>query len=289
VAVKDQRVLKGFESTGLALEISSERRAISRLYRLETRSMMGGFSRGVGDFYIDAKEIPCDVLTHGFFSQRVDGAELIPLDEVLLAIYRKYSAPRNAIELLEELRSKLPTVAATTKRWPNHLAPALAERGFRSEMVFPYGRTMTVEILWNPVQDIDRISPCSVRLGNVEFKPQPDRTLGKGRWTKPRSDIFGMILRGELTKIVKGSPINYFSEEGIAALVEKFRWKPISLLTRKELEAAKVQFIREHPELHTDLQGLAKAMIEGGLYSEGTQPSNVRKTAAKILAEMGKS
>jgi hypothetical protein len=288
VVMKDSKVLKGFRPTGLALEFTSKSRRISPLYRLDGRNLTEGFSRGVGDFYVHEEEIPCDVYTSGFFSREIDGKAMIPLDEVLLTIYRRFSAPRNIIEVLSELRAQLPPIEQSKKKGQNYLVQAAAERGFRTTMVFSYGRTMTIQMDWAPVVDIELSSPCSVSLGIIEFKPQRDRTLGKGRWIKPPIDIPGMLLREELAKVVAGPPINYFSTEGVAALIAEYPWAPISLLTKKELEEAKVQFIRERPELHNDLKALSKDMIEAGLYSEGTQQSSVKKTAAKLLEKIAK-
>ncbi len=286
IKVKDVRPLKGFTATGIALEVTSESHVVSPLY-LKIEDESEGFSRGAGDFYIHQNDLPCEAFTHGFFLHQVDGFTLVPLDDVLLAVYRSFSAPRPLMEILTDLRGMLPRKAVKPLKFANHLRPEAAQLGFRTEFVFPYGRTLRVDIDWVPPGDISSPSPCSVSVGPVEFTPLPDRTLGLGKWITGRYDRLGLVLREELANRFKGPPIKIFSDAGIKALVAKFPWRPITLLSKKELAQAKAQFVRDHPELHTNLSGMAKEMIKAGLYSEGTQPSSVKKTAAKILASLG--
>lgn len=272
-----------FRNTGVAMEFASTIGTTSTIYKRLWPDSPDVALFGLGDFFIHQSELPCEVRCFDYSTQAVAGGKLIPLEDALLSLYRKYAMARPLRFVLEELREKLGPAVPSKVPPPNLLLAQVAAAGFRTDHVFPYGRTLTVSIKWAPIADIGQPSFCAVSLGYIEFKPERDRTLGKGAWMKPRVDILGMILRSDLASMVKGPPIKLFSPEGSAELIATFPWKPISLLTRKELDEAKVKFIHEHPELHNNLSGLAKALIQAGYYSEGSGRSLARKFALKVL------
>jgi hypothetical protein len=287
IAQKEAVQFDGFDFTGLALEFTSADRFVSPIYELADRGMLTSFSSSLAKFFIHQNHLPCDVPTIGYFRRRVSTGLLIPLDEILLAVHRNFSSSRSPKLLIGELRALLPLKAFEQSLAQNLLNEVLSQAGFRTTIHSNHGRTLSLHLEWVPVPDIGVPSRCSVSMGFIEFKPQPDRTLGKGKWMKPRVDLLGNVFRSELGKICSGAPSEYLSSEGAKVLIERFAWKPISLLKRKQLEEAKIAFIRSHPNMHGDLSGLAKAMIEMGLYSEGTDRSRVRKFATKALRELG--
>lgn len=281
------RHFEGMKSTGLGLEFTTSERLVSPLYEQADRSMVTSYSSGIGKFFIHQDYLPCDLPSVGYFRRRMTDGLLIPLDEVLLAVHRQFSSSRSPSLAIRELRELLDPSNPERAPVENLLNESIARAGFRTTVRSHYGRTISIHVEWVPPCDAGRLSRCSVSMGFIEFKPQPDRTLGKGKWIKPRVDLLGLVFRSELAKISTGSPFEYLSPEGAKQLVEEFAWKPISLLKRKELQEAKIDFIRKHPVMHQDLSGLAKAMIEVGLFSEGTDRSRVKRYAMKALKELG--
>lgn len=271
-------------ATGSALEFVTTARKVAPIYKRSGPELGDEFLSSFSEFCIRSSDLPCDVLSHGRISEGKDGELMIELEDVLLAIHRSYPGSRPVREVVEEFRARIPGLAGDLPE--SRLRQDLVQAGFRSAYVFSYGRTLTVNMGWTPRTDIGKRSPCTVGMGYVEFRPRPDRTLGQGRWIQPRFDILGMVFRSELRKIAKGPPISFFSQQGIEALVAQYPWKPIALLNRKQLQEAKVSFIRQRPELHSDLSALAKAMIQEGLYSEGTDRCVAKKFARKVLDDL---
>lgn len=280
--------LPTFENTGIAMEFAAAEVArVATIYRRMWPDSDDVALFGFSDFFIHQADLPCDVRAYGYSMKEVPDGVLIPLEDVLASLYQKYRNARPLRQVLEELREKLGPAHPSAPPPPNLLKPELAALGFRVERVFPYGRKLSVSLEWAPVADINQPSFCSVGMGFIEFVPERDRTLGKGKWIKPRADILGLNLRTELIHMFRGAPITIFSPQGVANLIDEFPWKPISLLTRKELDEAKTNFIRQHPELHNNLNELAKQLIAQGFYSEGSDRYVAKKYILKVLGNPG--
>jgi hypothetical protein len=58
-------------------------------------------------------------------------------------------------------------------------------------------------------------------------------------------------------------------------------------MTSRQAREARLQFIRQHPDLVGDGRKLAEAMQKAGLYSECTTPWQITKFLPSLLAELG--
>jgi hypothetical protein len=214
---------------------------------------------------------------------------MIRLDDVLLSFYRKYPQARSLRTILEEIRAHLNIREEEKGRhWDkNALRPEIASQGYRVSKMPAYGRALDLEFAWFPPQDADAPdSSISVSLACAEFRASADRTLGMGKWRQPRRDLLGMILREELIRKHGPLPGDLLSPEGMASLIEAFPWSSLTLMTSKQARAARLEFLRNHPELWADHKALATALVNAGLYLKTTDVYHIRRSIPKLLSAL---
>jgi hypothetical protein len=291
VRAPGQRAVDGLNALGIALEFASAAKsAVSPIYGRDTEKAQ--FTFGPADFYISARNVPFDVRYHPTFARTVGGELFIPLNEVLLSLYRKYTSARPLRIVLTEMRSELKTreQEPAEEDLCRFLTPKIAGMGFRLGKTYSFGRRLTVEILWFPPQDAAFAkSPLDICIGVMEFNASAQRTLGKGKWREPRRDLLGMVLREELRKEHKGSPIDIFSEMGVQKLFESHSWSSLMLMTAPQAREARLDFLKKHPDLWGDHKALAQALVEAGLYFKSTDVYHIRRSIPKLLGELSRS
>ena len=119
----------------------------------------------------------------------------------------------------------------------------------------------------------------------LDFRPQPDGTLGKGVWTKPLEDQIFCEFQREFLNRFRYAPVEILSENGKNKLLAEFQWTPLARMTSKQARAARIAFIREHPTLKDNLKSLAEAMRKAGLYAESTTSHQVMKFLPSLISE----
>jgi hypothetical protein len=279
-------VTPDLEHTGYSLELSSDEFSLNVCIFRQIRDWQPTKIQ-LEDFCVQLSQIPFR-LTPASEIREKDSAigVLATLDAVLCSLYIKHEVKRPITSLLQELRKDLPLNHCSYPRLENGAGMVksdLAELGFEVVGFFPYGRTITVQFGWVFPQDRqDTNSKLCVYAGSIEFKPRPDRTLGKGEWRPPLEVTVSYHLADWLE--TKGKP-GVLSEAGIEATVNSFKWTRVSLLTNQEAKQARIDFVREHPELHQNHHALAKALIKAELYSDTTQTSAVKKQVPRMIQE----
>jgi hypothetical protein len=208
----------------------------------------------------------------------------VRLHGLAIATMMVHEFKRTITSLLQELRNDLPLNHCSYPRIENGsqmIREDLGNLGFEVVGFFPYGRTITVQFGWVFPQD-RRDSNCKLCLyaGSIEFKPRPDRTLGKGAWRPPLEVTVSYLLADWLESM--GKP-GMLSEMGVKAAVDNFKWTRVSLLTNTEAAKARIDFVRDHPELHNNHQSLAKALKDAELYSDTMEIYAIKKQVLKLI------
>ena len=112
----------------------------------------------------------------------------------------------------------------------------------------------------------------------------PDRKLGKGKWVLPMETTVMYLVGKQLRSLLRGSPERWLSAKGVEAALSEFKWTKATLLTREQLVAARIEFVRQHPELHNQPRELARALLKAGYWSNTTQLSVITKQVPGLIA-----
>jgi len=81
------------------------------------------------------------------------------------------------------------------------------------------------------------------------------------------------------------APSSLLSEVGLQTALDSFKWTKVSLLTTKEAKLARIDFVRQHPELHNDHQALARALKKAELYSDTAEVYAIKKQVPRLIRE----
>ena len=271
-------------NTGYALELSGDEFALSACIYRQIRDWQPTKIQ-LEDFCVQLNQIPFRLSPASEITEKdSEIGVLVSVDAVLCSLYIKHEVKRPITSVLQELRNDLPLNHCSYPRVENGsqmVKPDLGELGFEVVGFFPYGRTITVQFGWVFPQD-RRDSNCKLCLyaGSIEFKPKPDRTLGKGAWRPPLEVTVSYLLADWLEAKGKNGVL---SEVGVKSTLDNFKWTRVSLLTNQEAKQARIDFVREHPELHGNHHALAKALIEAELYSDTAQIYAVKKQVPKLI------
>jgi hypothetical protein len=239
------------------------------------------------DFYICTDDIPFGLLPVAEIQvQKSPLGRLVSLEAMLCSLYVKHEVRLPITSLLVEFRDHLPVNRCNYPRIENGsklLNPGLAKAGFEVIKYFCYGRTLSVQFGWVFPQDRhDLNSKLNLYAGMIEFRPKPDRTLGKGRWIIPIETSLSYLFTDMLES--SGNE-GLLSETGIQAAVDSFKWTKVSLLTNREAKQARIEFVREHHELHADPRALARALKRAELYSNTTEIYAIKKQVPRLIRE----
>jgi len=248
-------------------------------------------STGPGNYFIPAQSISWKIVYRPFFSQQVNGTLLLPLDEVLVSMYESFTCPRDVRALLTELRDFLKSAEKfEANKWHGQklLKEHVMAEGLRVTEYFAYGRGQHISLRWVPAQDLEEEgSPLSVSLGLFELLAQPDGEFSPGKWRDFRTDRnLGTLLRKELNSIMQVPPLGLLSDLGLEIAKREFKWQPVHFMTPKELKVARLDFVKNHPDLWSDHKTLAKALQEAKLYQKETDLGHIRRSIPKFLQEV---
>jgi len=277
-------VASDMEHTGFSMEISSDEFAQNICLYREIHDWQPNAIR-LEDFYVSVDEIPFKLLPAADTQMESPAVgSLVSLEAMLCSLYVKHEVARPIASALEELRQHLPINHCFYPRRDDGaklVRPALAKAGFEVTEFFSYGRTLSVKFGWAYPQDRQNTKArLNVYAGTIEFKPRPDRTLGQGRWIIPIETIVGYLL----TQMLETSgAAGLFSETGMETALDSFNWTQVSLLTAQEAKLARIDFVRNHPEMHNSHQAMAKALKRAGLYSDAADIYAIKKQVPRLI------
>src|SRR5436190_14352428 len=283
-----QKNFAGFKALGVNLEFAATNHGANLPLYQKIKDYP---STGPGNYFIPAHHIFWKIVYRPFFSHQVDGMLLLPLDEVLLSIFDNFKSPRDVRSILTELRDFVElSEKFEHNKWHGQklLKDEIASQGLRITDYFAYGRGQHISLRWVPPQDLEKeASPLGVSLGLFELLAQPDGEFSPGKWRNFRTNNnLGFLIRKELGRVMKLPPISLLTEEGLEIAKKEFKWQPVHFMTPKELKVARLDFIKNHPDLWTDHKTLAKALQEAKLYQKETDLGHIRRSIPKFLQEV---
>jgi len=272
------------EPLGVSLEMASAHSSFrSPLYR-KVCSWNTNL-RGLTDIIIQASNLPFEFAYPRLFAAQAGGELFVPMESLLVGVYEHFNVCRSVFSVFGDLRD---LVEFSEGRIPpkEPLIPAAADIGFEVSKIESDHRSLCVDVDWFPPQDRGRTERrLVISSAAIDFRPLPDGTLGRGKWYAPREGFARVLTCRELRKIVPGDPIDLFTKTGKAELLNQFEWTPLARMTNKQARAARLQFVREHPDLTHDPRQLAEAMQKAGFYSDLTTLWQITKFVPSLLAE----
>lgn len=277
-------VAPGFEHTGYSIELAGDEFSLNvSVYRSIFHHQPDHIH--FRDFYVSADEITFRLLPTAKIQQQSTAAgELVSLEALLCSLYIRHGIQRPITSFLAEVRKDLPVnhcYYPRIKDGSKMVTLFLAELGFEVTRFASYGRTLAVQFGWVFPQDRqNREAKLNEYAGTIDFKPRPDRTLGKGKWNYPRESSLAYLFTDMLES---GGKKGLLSKIGIKAAIEHFKWTRVSLLTNQEAKQARIDFVREHPELHHNYHALAKALKAAELYSGTAEIYAIKKQVPKMI------
>jgi hypothetical protein len=276
--------INGIEPLGVALELATPQSALRfPVYRnTESGEYWQHDTTGI---VMEGALAPFEIGYPPAFAVETELGIFIPVESMLVALYKQFQVYRPIMDVLSDLREMIDF--PKSKRLEREPLVAVAhDRGFVTSGIMSYGRRVFVDIDWIPPQDR---SPNSrgmrVATAGIDFRPLPDGSLGRGKWCRPKDFFARALLFGELRGSIRRDPIELFTEAGQREILSHFEWTPLARMTNKEARAARVNFIRAHPELHDDLEILALELQYSGLYAESTTASQIRKSLPILISE----
>jgi hypothetical protein len=275
------------EHTSWRLELSGDQfHAGLELYRKVEPWNEGAAS--LHDFLVRANALPWGVSYPPSDELKTAAGTFLSLDCALTSLYREHDVIRPLTALLAEFRDCL------TLQEDDHLrrkdgaglvAPKVCEAGFQVGSFFVYGAGLTVNFVWVYPQDRDRPDcPLCIHAASIEFRPTPARTLGRGKWLMPMGTTVMYLLGKQLRSLLRGSPERCLSAKGVEAALSEFKWTKATMLTREQLVAARMEFVRQHPESHDQPRELARVLLKAGYWSDTTQLCVITKQVPGLIA-----
>ena len=279
-------VATNLEHAGYSLEISGDEFALNLCLYRQIHDWQPKAIR-LEDFYVRVDEITFKLLpVVGLQMQSTVVGTLVTLEAMLCSLYVQHEVTRPITSALEELRQHLPINHCTYPRIEDGaklVCPAVAKAGFEVTKFSTYGRMLSVQFGWVFPQDRqDDKASLNVYAGMIDFKPQPNRTLDKGKWIIPKESVVSYQLTQMLETL---GTSGLLSETGLRAGLDSFKWTRVSLLTAQEAKQARLDFVRTHPELHNDHQAMAKALKTAELYSDTAEVYTIKKQVPRLIRD----
>lgn len=244
------------------------------------------------DYYVAIKDLPFEVDCLNMDIAGFPPSQFVRLECVLVTLYAQNDVRLSLPRFLEDFANCLQLNHGFQGRMVNGagmLKTHLADAGFEVISVICNGRSLNVNFGWVLPQDRHRPDEgrCFV-AGWAEFRPGPNRMLNDGRWVAPGKTMLLSVLYPGFKKLAGKTPFEALSAIGQAAVLERFKWTKVSLLSAKELRVARVEFVRNHPQLHQNLKTMAKAMQQDGLYTDIADPRAIVRQLPKLIVESEK-
>jgi hypothetical protein len=271
---------ESIEDTGCALHFVTAQEHTLELFRMTSLVYR---PREFSAYVVREREIPFGIECFAFQVKDLAEGPYITLSAFLSELYTFYPDSRSIVGCLVDLSDSLslpPQFSAANESAKFALRPPLPQEGFAVSSVLPYGRRIFVDFSWTPPGVNNGLI---IAAGGVEFRPQPDKTLGHGTWYKLRTHATERLIFEHLRRLGNGLPVDVFTADGRSAVLNEFEWTPLALMTAKEAREARVQFVRSHPELLRDNKALAKAMKNEQLYSDDTSVSQIARFLPGLL------
>jgi hypothetical protein len=269
------------EPLGIAVEFATQKDSfVSHIFRNVASHRPDQIK--LTDILIEPFDFPVDFVYRPDFSVTADKGKYFPLESLLVGLYDTFRIRRSVFAVLTELRDCVAFNDSIRHHEP--LATDAFNLGFAVTGILSYGTMLSVDVDWIPPQDRNdaQIGLVAVAAA-MDFRPRPDGSLGKGTWIPPKNGFIRVLLCQELRKLFAGPPIDLFTESGKAELLSKFQWTPFTRLSKTQLEKARLQFLRNHPELLVDPNTLATAMHEAGLYPPSYRVSKIIKLVPGLI------
>jgi len=267
-----------FASAGIGFEFMLYRRICSWKRELPD----------IHNLLLHEAEVPVDISYFECFSVENEHGVFVPLESVLSSLYSSGSVSLPITSFLEELHSFVPFTDGFHQRCAHGIKlvdERLASRGIEAGQAFSYGRTVMVPLVWVPSSARDTgDGAAAAYLAGVEFRPRPDRTLGRGKWLEPKEWTLASSTTKFLRKMFKRSAAGVLSEAGQHYVLDSFEWNELSRMTSREARSARVAFAKTHTNLHGKPRDLAVALKQAGLYAESTSISQIIKHLSPIIA-----
>lgn len=285
-------VVDGFVDTGFCIEFSGDDYGLSLpLFRQVQRWRPR--TATFDDYYLCGEHLQFKVQSDPYHVVATEFGRFIRLGCVLSSLYRFNEVRRGLFKVLEDLAGCMPVkMDRLTQRivgGSKMLADGLQQSGFEVIGLSSYGRSLHVQIGW--VLSEDRNYPKAKRAFyalTIHFNPQPDRSLNNGRWHLPAETSLGFVLSQMVVSITGSQPLQALSSAGQQAALKRFKWTKVSMFNAKQLKAARISFIVEHPELLQDFKAMAKAMKLDGLYTDITELAVIYKQVPNLIVEASK-
>ena len=280
-------VVPEIKHMGWRLELSGDKfHAGLEIYRKQE-----SWNTGAATFYeyvVRADGLPWSVsyLPHDHLTN--EAGTFLRLTCVLASLYRNHDVARSLTSFLGELRECLPLekdVRFRREAGATLVAPNVWEAGFEVGGSFVYGTGLTMDFVWVFPQDRRNPDcPLCIHAASIEFRPTPAKSLGKAKWLMPMETTVMYLLGKQLRSLLRGSPERWLSAKGVETALSEFKWTKATLLTRDQLRAARIEFVRQHPELHDQPRELARALLKEGYWSDTTQLSMITKQVPGLIA-----
>ena len=240
------------------------------------------------DYYIREEELPFGVDCLNMQVGNFVGGPYIAVSAFLAGLYKRFSGLRPVEELLADFYDRLPVADTTINSKAASEYPLKANvhaAGYRVSYVFPDGRYIRVGVDWVfPQATATQSHAGHLSVGNLMFRPTPDRTLGNGRWLPKREQFVERLLCDRLARLVGNIPAKMFDEDAKCRMLDGFDWTPLAQMTNQQARLARIDFIRKHPELVNDTKALARELKDAGLYSRETSVHQIRKFLASLIS-----
>ena len=160
-------------------------------------------------------DLPCDVECLDYQAIVTSEGTILPLDSLLLALYRNCVISRTIFQLLNELATVVPLSNSLTSPIPTKglLATEAEARGFRLNAVFQELGLIYAQIAWEA-----ECSPTRFHVCTAAFRSKPCQSLDEGKWIAQQDVGVSQVLSDELHRLVPGKPYNLFRKEGLRFL-----------------------------------------------------------------------
>jgi hypothetical protein len=167
---------------------------------------------------VRCRDLPCDVECLDYQAVNTPEGDFLPLDALLLALYRSCAISRSIFQLLNELAAVVPLLSTVTNPLSTKgmLATAVEARGFRLNAVFRESGVILVQIGWEPECRSMRFHVCT-----ATFQSKPGGKLDESTWIAQQDVGASQILSDELHRLAPGKPSELLSEEGFQFLQGK--------------------------------------------------------------------
>ena len=139
----------------------------------------------------------------------------LPLEALLVELYRRFDVGRSILQVLTELASLVPLESPTRRPVSGEglLVAAAESAGFRLNTVISDGIRLYPEICWQVPGHATRFHACL-----CVFEGDQKTGLGQGIWQPPGLIGVAPLLAYELHRVAPGAPRAVFSATGWAQL-----------------------------------------------------------------------